>query len=116
VPARTARLLPLAGAWVRTGTKDLECWQLANELKLQVYALVNNSQACRDFKFRDQIFDSARSGDGYDPGYWTANERDRIEALADRAANATTALIIYSKRSRAPPPSPRSTKRRGHKT
>jgi four helix bundle protein len=126
--------------------KDLECWQLANELKLQVYALVNNSPACRD-----QIFDSARSGprniaegfaryhhpefahflgvakasivethnhigDGYDLGYWTANERDRIEALADRAANATTALIIYLKRSRAPLPSPRSTdKRGGHK-
>jgi four helix bundle protein len=132
--------------------KDLECWQLANELKLQVYALVNSSPACRDLKFRDQIFDSARSGprniaegfaryhhpefahllsvakasivethnhvgDGYDLGYWTANERDRIEALAERAANATTALIVYLKRSRAPLPSPRSTdKRRGHKT
>ena len=42
--------------------QDLECWQLANELKLEVYALVNNSGAWHDFKFRDQIFDSARSG------------------------------------------------------
>jgi hypothetical protein len=42
--------------------KDLECWQLANELKLQVYAIVNSSPARHDLKFRDQIFDSARSG------------------------------------------------------
>jgi four helix bundle protein len=42
--------------------QDLECWQLANELKLQVYALVNNSSARHDLKFRDQIVDSARSG------------------------------------------------------
>jgi four helix bundle protein len=123
--------------------KDLECWQLANELKLQVYALVNNSPARRDLKFRDQIFDSARSGprniaegfaryhhpefahllgvakasivethnhigDGYDLGYWTANERDRIEALADRAANATTGLINHLRQTRAPQASPRA--------
>jgi four helix bundle protein len=123
--------------------KDLEYWQLANELKLQVYALVNNSPARRDLKFRDQIFDSARSGprniaegfaryhhpefahllgvakasivethnhigDGYDLGYWTANERDRIEALADRAANATTGLINHLRHTRAPQASPRA--------
>jgi four helix bundle protein len=107
------------------------------DLKLQVYALVNNSVARHDFKFRDQIFDSARSGprniaegfaryhhpefahflgvakasiiethnhigDGYDLGYWTANERDRVEALADRAANATTGLITHLRHTRAP--------------
>jgi four helix bundle protein len=42
--------------------QDLECWQLANELKSEVYALVNNSSARHDLKFRDQIVDSARSG------------------------------------------------------
>jgi four helix bundle protein len=132
--------------------KDLECWQLANELKLQVYALVNNSVARHDFKFRDQIFDSARSGprniaegfarynhpefahflgvakasiiethnhigDGYDLGYWTANERDRVEALADRAASATTGLITYLRHTRAPQANPRTSgTRRQRKT
>jgi four helix bundle protein len=42
--------------------QDLECWRLANQLKREVYALVDNSQARYDLKFRDQIFDSARSG------------------------------------------------------
>jgi four helix bundle protein len=131
--------------------KDLECWQLANQLKLQVYAIVNNSPARRDLKFRDQIFDSARSGprniaegfaryhhpefahflgiakgsliethnhigDGYDLGYWTANERDRLEALADRAANAITGLIAYLRHSRASQASPRTTGTRSRKT
>jgi four helix bundle protein len=42
--------------------QDLECWRLANELKREVYALVDNSSARHDLKFRDQIIDSARSG------------------------------------------------------
>jgi four helix bundle protein len=42
--------------------RDLECWQLANQLKLAVYALVNKSSARNDLKFREQIVDSARSG------------------------------------------------------
>src|ERR1700730_1891184 len=42
--------------------QDLECWRLANEMKPEGYALVDNSSARHDLKFRDQIIDSARSG------------------------------------------------------
>ena len=43
-------------------------------------------------------------GDGCDSGYWGANERDRVQGFADRAAASTTALISYLARSRAPKP------------
>src|SRR5438093_4562903 len=38
---------------------ELLAWQLADELKREVYALVVNSSACKDFDFRDQIRKSA---------------------------------------------------------
>jgi|HubBroStandDraft_2_1064218.scaffolds.fasta_scaffold1022698_2 four helix bundle protein len=117
--------------------QDLECWRLANDLKLEVYALVNNSSARHDLKFCEQIVDSARSGprniaegfgryehpefarflcfargsilethnhvgDGCDSGYWSASDRDRVRALADRAIASTTGLIGYLRRTRAP--------------
>ena len=41
--------------------QDLVAWQLADELKRKVYELVDNSSARNDFKFRDQIRDSASS-------------------------------------------------------
>ena len=41
--------------------EDLEVWQLADELKREVYPLVKDGPAARDFKFRDQIRDSAAS-------------------------------------------------------
>jgi four helix bundle protein len=41
--------------------QDLECWQLADELKKEVYALVARTPAKNDWKFRDQILDSAAS-------------------------------------------------------
>jgi four helix bundle protein len=41
--------------------EDLEVWQLADELKREVYALVRTGPAARDVKFRDQIRDSAAS-------------------------------------------------------
>jgi four helix bundle protein len=41
--------------------EDLEAWRLASELKREVYALVEQSQAVHDFRFRDQIRDSAAS-------------------------------------------------------
>lgn len=41
--------------------EDLEVWQLADELKREVYALVKVGPAARDFKFRDQIRDSSAS-------------------------------------------------------
>jgi four helix bundle protein len=42
--------------------QDLVCWQLANELKLAIYAFTARSQVTKDFKYCDQIRDSARSG------------------------------------------------------
>ena len=41
--------------------EDIEAWQLANELKLEVYALTRDGPASKDFRFRDQIRDSAAS-------------------------------------------------------
>jgi four helix bundle protein len=41
--------------------EDLACWQLANELKIGVYALIASSPARTDRKFCDQIRDSAAS-------------------------------------------------------
>ena len=41
--------------------QDLVAWQLANELKQKVYALVDQSTARDDRKFCDQIKDSAAS-------------------------------------------------------
>jgi len=39
----------------------LEVWQLADELKREVYALTESGSAARDFAFRDQIRNSAAS-------------------------------------------------------
>ena len=39
--------------------EEIEAWQLANELKLEVYALIKDGPASRDFEFRDQIRSSA---------------------------------------------------------
>jgi four helix bundle protein len=41
--------------------QELDVWQIADELKLEVYALVATGPASHDFKFRDQIRDSAAS-------------------------------------------------------
>lgn len=41
--------------------RDLLCWQLANELSCEVFAFTETGPASRDFKFRDQIRDSAAS-------------------------------------------------------
>jgi four helix bundle protein len=41
--------------------QDLVAWQLANELKLKVYALVDQTTARDDRKFCDQIKDAAAS-------------------------------------------------------
>jgi len=41
--------------------KDLRCWQLANELKKEVYALIDHPPADRDRHFCDDIRASARS-------------------------------------------------------
>jgi four helix bundle protein len=41
--------------------EDLEAWQIADELKREVYALTESGSAARDFKFWNQIRDSAAS-------------------------------------------------------
>ena len=41
--------------------KDLVCWQLSYTLKCEVYAFTADGPASRDFKYRDQIRDSASS-------------------------------------------------------
>jgi four helix bundle protein len=43
--------------------RDLVCWQLANELKLEVIAFTESGPASRDFKYRDQIRDSAAAAE-----------------------------------------------------
>jgi 23S rRNA-intervening sequence protein len=40
---------------------DLEAWQLADELKREVYTLTATGPASRDFEFRNQIVASAAS-------------------------------------------------------
>jgi four helix bundle protein len=40
---------------------ELECWQLANELKLKVYALTARSNVRKDLEFCQQIRGSGRS-------------------------------------------------------
>ena len=40
--------------------EDLVCWQLANELKRRVYAFTAKMPAAGDFKYCNQIRDSAR--------------------------------------------------------
>jgi four helix bundle protein len=43
--------------------QDLVCWQLANDLKREVYGLLKRSQAAhRDIRFTDQLRDAAGSG------------------------------------------------------
>jgi four helix bundle protein len=41
--------------------EDLDAWQLADELKEKVYALIDNSSARSDFEFSDQIRNSLSS-------------------------------------------------------
>ncbi len=41
--------------------EELEAWQIADELKREVYALTETGPAAKDFKYRDQIRDSAAS-------------------------------------------------------
>jgi four helix bundle protein len=41
--------------------EDLDAWRIADELKLEVYALTTSGPASKDFGFRNQIRDSAAS-------------------------------------------------------
>jgi hypothetical protein len=41
--------------------RELVCWQLSYQLKCEVFEFTATGPASRDFKYRDQIRDSARS-------------------------------------------------------
>jgi four helix bundle protein len=41
--------------------EDLDVWKLAEELKEEVFAFTGKPPAAKDFEYRDQIRDSARS-------------------------------------------------------
>jgi four helix bundle protein len=41
--------------------EELDCWKLANELKLEVYSLVKRPRFKTDFQFSDQFRDAAAS-------------------------------------------------------
>jgi len=41
--------------------RELACWQLANELKLGIYQLLEPPELKRDFRFCDQMRDAAAS-------------------------------------------------------
>ena len=54
------RSLPSPEAMGVQRLAELIAWQLAVQMKIEVYRLVQNSAAAsRDFKYRDQIFDAA---------------------------------------------------------
>lgn len=41
--------------------REIAAWQRSREVRLLVYALVKRPDVARDFKFRDQLLDAARS-------------------------------------------------------
>jgi four helix bundle protein len=41
--------------------RELECWELARELKLKLYELINRPIVHQDLKFCDQLREAARS-------------------------------------------------------
>jgi four helix bundle protein len=47
-------------AGVRSFT-ELDCWKLADALKVGIYALIKDGPGARDFEFRDQIRNAAAS-------------------------------------------------------
>ena len=55
-------MLPGVVAMVAHRYHDLACWQLANEVKLKVYAFTATEPAVKDFTYCSQIRGSARSG------------------------------------------------------
>jgi len=42
--------------------RELQCWQLSNELKRRAYSVISQAPAKHDLKFCDQLRDSARGG------------------------------------------------------
>ena len=59
----------LQGSWYAPSSRvagarhfrDLVCWQLSQELKIELYRLVERPQVKRDFRFYEQVRDAAAS-------------------------------------------------------
>ena len=51
----------LAGSFMARNFRELVAWQLAFELNERVQRLLQSGPASKDFRFRDQLADSARS-------------------------------------------------------
>jgi hypothetical protein len=54
----------IAGSTAMSGFKDfreIAAWQRSREVKMLAYTLLAKPEVARDFKFRDQLLDSARS-------------------------------------------------------
>ena len=49
-----------AGRMIARRYQELDCWSLANELKLRIYAFIATPPASKDFQYCDQIRNSAR--------------------------------------------------------
>jgi four helix bundle protein len=72
--------------------EDLDCWRLANELKIGVYDLLEKSPAKKDFEFRDQIMSAASSGpsnlaEGF--GHYRHKESARYARIAKASLTET---------------------------
>jgi four helix bundle protein len=101
---------------------ELDCWQLANELKRGIYELIRRDVVRRDLEFCNRIRNSAASTprniaegfgqylriangslmetsnhieDGRDRGYFSPAEIEPLIVLARRASAAVTKLIRY---------------------
>jgi four helix bundle protein len=77
--------------------RDLVCWQLSNELKCEVVAFTATGPSSRDFRYRDQIRDSAAAAprdiaEGF--GRFRPREFARFLEYARAALKATTNLML----------------------
>ena len=95
--------------------EDLIAWQRAHDLQEEVFAITAKPPASRDFKFCNQIRDSARSAarntaegfgihDARDRGYLTIEKWEQLTRLSLRAIKANTRLIAYLSHCNPPEP------------
>jgi len=76
---------------------DLECWQLANELKLRVYAFTAIEPAAWDRKYCAQIRDAARSAPrNIAEGFGRFWPREFAQFLDTRAPHSWRRTIIWA--------------------
>ena len=59
--SQVAPALQRATCMVAHTFEELDCWKLANELKIGVYAVIRSSEIQRDLEFRNQIRNAAAS-------------------------------------------------------